>query len=121
MRRLLSALLLLVLPVSLHAQAPDKNGIAFFESKVRPVLVEHCYKCHSAEAQKNKRLKGALLLDTRAGLLKGGESGPALVPGKAKASLLMKALRHEDDLVMPPSKKKLPDSVLADFARWIDM
>jgi hypothetical protein len=89
----------------------------FFEARIRPVLVEHCYQCHSAEAQKLRKLKGGLLLDTRAGLRKGGETGPAIVPGKPGESLLLKALRH-DELRMPP-KGKLPEVVLADFEKWI--
>ncbi|MBY0523025.1 MAG: DUF1553 domain-containing protein [Gemmataceae bacterium] len=97
------------------ATAADPN-ITFFEQKIRPVLVKECYSCHSAEA---KKPKGGLLVDTRQGLLKGGDSGPALVPGKATESLLLKALRH-DEIAMPP-KNKLPDEVIADFERWIKM
>ncbi|MFP6737740.1 MAG: DUF1549 domain-containing protein, partial [Planctomycetota bacterium] len=88
--------------------------IEFFEKKIRPVLIERCYKCHSADS---KKLKGKLLLDTREGLLKGGESGPAIVAGKPEKSLLISALRYED-LEMPP-KNKLPDTVINDFVRWI--
>lgn len=108
-------LLLLVSPVS----AADEAGIAFFEKKVRPVLVQHCYACHSAEAQAKKKLRGGLRLDTKEGLLQGGDSGPAIVPGKAKESLLIKSLHYDGDLKMPP-KGKLPDRVLADLAAWID-
>ncbi len=90
-------------------------GADFFETKVRPVLVEHCYPCHSAQAGKQR---GGLRLDTRDGLLKGGDSGPALVPGKPSASLLVKAIRHVDDLKMPP-KSKLPDAAVADLVDWI--
>lgn len=102
------------------AQPPqDAQGVAYFESKIRPVLIEHCYHCHSAQAQANKKLKGGLLLDTRDGLRKGGDSGPGLVPGKPDDSLLIKALRYEATK-MPP-KGKLPDDVIADFARWVQM
>src|SRR5262245_47944818 len=94
---------------------PDARGIAFSESKIRPVLIERCYQCHSAEAEKNKKLKGGLLLDSREGVRKGGDSGPVLVPGKPADSLLIKALRHEDTK-MPP-KGKLADDVIADFVR----
>ena len=63
------------------AAEPSAEGLAFFEKKIRPVLVERCYKCHSAESEK---LKGELMLDTRVGIRKGGESGHAVVPGKLK-------------------------------------
>jgi hypothetical protein len=107
--------LLLVLPVGLApVHAADPIGVSFFEQKIRPVLVEHCYRCHSARA---KKPRGGLLLDTRAGILKGGDSGPALVLGKADKSLLLKALRH-DELAMPP-ERKLPDDIVADFEKWI--
>ena len=88
--------------------------MAFFEKKIRPVLVEHCYKCHSASSEK---VKGGLLLDTREGIRKGGESGHAVVPGNLKESLLISALKH-DDFEMPP-KKVLPAAVVADFEKWI--
>src|SRR5438105_4536195 len=81
----------------------DKAGIEFFEKKIRPMLVQHCYECHAADS---KKIKGGLLLDTRDGVRKGGESGAAVVPGKVGDSLLIEALRHEG-LEMPP-KQKLP-------------
>src|SRR5262245_27940171 len=74
---------------SAHADEPSAQAIEFFESKIRPVLAEHCYSCHSAHA---KELQGELLLDTRDGVLKGGESGPAIVPGNVEESLLIKAI-----------------------------
>jgi hypothetical protein len=92
-------------------------GIQFFESKIRPVLVTHCYECHSEKAPK---LKGKLLLDSKEGMLKGGISGSVLLPGKAKESLLIKALEHDGDTKMPP-KAKLSKEVIADFVRWIDL
>ena len=76
--------------------------------------MEHCYKCHSASSEK---VKGELLLDTREGIRKGGESGHAVVPGNLKESLLISALKH-DDFEMPP-KKVLPAAVVADFEKWI--
>src|SRR5438105_2927085 len=79
--------------------------LAFFEAKVRPALVEHCYGCHSREKGK---AKGGLELDTRSRVLRGGDSGPAVVPGKPDDSLLVKAIRYTDpDRSMPP-KNKLP-------------
>ncbi len=89
---------------------------AFFETKIRPVLVEHCYECHSASS---KEPKGGLLLDTREGIRLGGETGHAVVPGELEDSLILSAMRYED-FEMPP-EEKLPDSVIADFERWIRM
>ena len=91
----------------------------FFENKVRPVLSKHCYKCHSAEATK---VKGGLLLDTRESTLKGGDTGPALVPGDAEKSLLIKAIRYTDpDLQMPPKGEKLSDAQIAGLVAWVKM
>ncbi|MEO1997708.1 MAG: PSD1 and planctomycete cytochrome C domain-containing protein [Planctomycetaceae bacterium] len=97
--------------------ADNPRQVEFFESKIRPVLVQHCYKCHSAQAQSAGKLKGGLLLDNRAGLRRGGESGPAVVPGNLNKSLLLSAVRYED-LEMPP-QGKLPAAVIANFAKWI--
>ena len=92
-------------------------GVAFFESKVRPVLVEHCYKCHSVGAGK---AKGGLRLDSRASIRAGGDRGPAVVPGDPDASLLLTAIAHADpDLEMPPNKGRLAGSVLDDIKTWI--
>ncbi len=91
----------------------------FFESKIRPVLADNCYKCHSAGAEK---IKGGLTLDTRDGVLKGGDTGPAVVAGNLDKSLLITAVRYKDkDLQMPPSDKKLPDNVIADLEQWVRM
>jgi len=93
------------------------SGSSFFEQKIRPVLAEHCYKCHSSKATK---LKGGLALDSKERALKGGNTGPAIVPSKPEESLLLKAIRHADpDLEMPPKEPKLPDQVIADFEKWI--
>jgi hypothetical protein len=91
--------------------------LEFFEKKVRPVLVAHCYECHSADADGRGKLKAGLAVDTRAGLLKGGESGASVTPGKPAESLLLSAMKH-DGLEMPPNKK-LPPEVIADFEKWI--
>ena len=93
--------LLLLLSAPAVSAPPDAAGIEFFEKKVRPVLAEHCYKCHSAEAKKG--LKGGLALDSREASRKGGDSGPAVVPGEPDESLLVKAIRFTDDAMkMPP-------------------
>jgi hypothetical protein len=97
--------------------ADDADKIAFFEAKIRPVLVESCLKCHG-----ETKANGKLRLDSKAAVLKGGFSGPALVPGKAKDSLLIKAIRHEDpDLKMPTKGRKLSDAIIADFEKWINL
>ncbi|GDY09634.1 hypothetical protein LBMAG52_31200 [Planctomycetia bacterium] len=96
---------------------PDKKGIAFFEKRIRPVLVESCYECHSTK--EGAKLKGGLAIDSREGLLQGGETGPAIVPGSPEDSLLIEAIRH-DGLEMPP-EKKLPEMVIADFVAWVKM
>ena len=92
------------------------DDFEFFESKIRPVLVQHCYECHSADAANPK---GGLRLDQRDSTRRGGDSGPAVVPGKAGESHLLSVLKYEG-FEMPP-KGKLPDSVIADFERWIQM
>ncbi len=98
------------------AQADD--GTDFFERSIRPVLVTSCYGCHSAGSGKKR---GGLLLDSRQGLLRGGDSGPALVPGKPADSLVLKAIRYGDpDLQMPPDGPLAPEVVRA-FATWIAM
>lgn len=96
--------------------AAAADAVAFFEKRIRPVLVTHCYECHSAQASK---LQGNLRLDTAETLRRGGESGPAIVPGDPDASLLVQALRYEH-LEMPP-KGKLPSQVIADFEQWVSL
>jgi mono/diheme cytochrome c family protein len=102
------------------AMAADPAGIAFFEQKIRPVFVEHCYSCHSADA---KKLKGNLYLDSTEGWQKGGDSNKAvIVPGKPDESLLIRSIRHlEPDLEMPPKKPKLSDAIIADLVAWVKM
>lgn len=96
--------------------ADSTEQIAFFEKKIRPVLVQSCYECHSVESKKSK---GGLLLDSREAVLAGGTTGPALVPGKPDESLMIKALRYTDqDFQMPP-KQRLAPAVIADFETWI--
>ncbi|MEO1983654.1 MAG: DUF1549 domain-containing protein, partial [Fuerstiella sp.] len=96
--------------------ADDADRIAFFETRIRPVLIEHCYSCHSAKA---KEVKGSLLVDSAGGLLRGGDSGTALIVGKPDESLLMEALRYEG-LEMPPAAR-LPENVIRDFQKWVAM
>jgi len=127
MIRILSIFILLISPLVnsgfVFAQSrdnqPSKAGIQFFESKIRPVLVSECYGCHSASAKKNNKLEGELLLDTRAAMLKGGDTGPSIVPGDVGKSLLIAAIRHE--LFEMPPKNKLSKQVISDFEKWIKM
>jgi mono/diheme cytochrome c family protein len=101
------------------ATAPTAEQIEFFEEKIRPVFAEHCYTCHSDKAEK---VKGGLRLDTREALLKGGDSGPVIVPGNPDASLMIKAVRYEDkDLQMPPKNKKLSGEQIAALEDWVKM
>ncbi len=114
--KLLSLLFLLFLTTrKLSAQADNSE---FFEKKIRPVLAESCYSCHSS---KMKSPKGGLALDTKAGMLKGGVSGVAVIPSKPQQSLLLRAIRQTDlNLKMPPGDK-LSDAVIADFEQWITL
>ena len=98
--------------------AYDADGIAFFEQKIRPVLIEQCYSCHSEKAEK---LRANLLLDSKAGWQKGGDSGlPAVVPGEPDQSPLIAGVQHIE-LEMPPGKPKLSEPVIADFVAWVKM
>ena len=100
------------------AAEPTPQQLDFFEAKIRPVLVEHCYKCHSVKSDK---LKGSLYVDGRDGLLHGGDSGPAIVPGDPDKSVLIEAVRYgNEDTAMPP-KQKLPAPVIADLEAWVKM
>ncbi|HCN29198.1 MAG TPA: hypothetical protein DIT64_10715 [Verrucomicrobiales bacterium] len=101
-----------------HASIPA-DQLNFFEKNIRPVLVEHCHKCHSAESDK---VKGGFTLDTKQGLELGGESGhPGVTPGRPDQSTLYEAVTWANpDMQMPP-KNKLPADVIADIKKWIEM
>ncbi len=105
---------LYVVPATKPLLAED---LEFFETKIRPVLAQQCYGCHSAEA---KTRMGGLSLDTRDGIREGGMRGHAVVPGDLESSLILGALRYEGSLKMPPTGK-LSDGVVSDFERWIAM
>ena len=109
---------LLSLGFSLAGNArEDPASEAYFESHIRPILVKHCYDCHSVESGKSK---GGLRLDTRESTRAGGDTGAAVVPGNGDESLLLSAIRHSDpDLEMPPKEPKLPDQIVRDFEAWI--
>jgi cytochrome c553 len=116
--RIIFGLLLLAPAAIARAEAPSAQGVEFFEKHVRPVLVEHCYKCHSASAEK---LKGGLYLDTKEGVRKGGKAGAAIVPGEPEKSLLIKAVRREDDELAMPPKTPLAKEQVAALEAWVKM
>ena len=117
LKSLSSAGLLLIATVpSAVAEDLDSRGVDFFETRIRPVLVEQCQECHAADA---KQVRGGLLVDSREGLLSGGDSGPAIVPGKPEESPLIEALRFES-FEMPP-EGQLPRETIEDFVKWIEM
>ena len=95
-----------------------KESMAFFEKHIRPVLVERCYECHSTQARK---LKGKLLLDSRPGIAKGGESGAVLVPGDVDKSRLIQVIRWTDPDVQMPPKEKLTAQQIEKFEEWVKM
>src|SRR5437867_4722618 len=103
---------------TVRAAAPafSPEDVTFFETKVRPLLAENCYKCHSAKAEK---LKGGLRLDSREAVLKGGETGPVIEPGHPEHSRLVEAIGYRNvDLQMPP-KAKLSNGQIADLTEWV--
>ncbi len=115
------SLLSLLIPVVSSAADISPEGLKFFEAKIRPILATACYKCHS---QADGKTKGGLALDSKAGWTKGGETGPAIVPGDPDQSLLIKAVRYTDeDMQMPPSQsgKQLQPSQIADLEAWVKM
>ncbi|WP_442510685.1 PSD1 and planctomycete cytochrome C domain-containing protein [Novipirellula sp. SH528] len=99
-----------------HTAEPTADQLEFFEKEVRPLLAEHCYSCHSASA---KKLQAGLRVDTRAGMIAGGDSGASIEPGDPEASLFMEAVRYES-YEMPP-KGKLNDDQIATFEKWIQL
>ncbi len=101
------------------AAEPTRAQLDFFEGRIRPVLADKCYKCHSAQSEK---VKGGLLLDSREDLLKGGKTGPAIVSGDPDKSLLIEAIRYtNEDLQMPPKGEKLSTAQIADLTAWVKM
>ncbi|NOS69025.1 MAG: DUF1553 domain-containing protein [Verrucomicrobia bacterium] len=113
---------LLVVALGVGSSAAETSGpftpkqLEFFEQRIRPALINECYECHGAKKQ-----KGGLRVDFREGLLKGGDSGPALIAGDAKKSLLIQAINHETpDAEMPKSRPKLAEHVIADFVAWVN-
>jgi hypothetical protein len=102
----------------LPALSAQDAGIEFFEKRIRPILVEHCYECHAVSA---KKVRGQLLLDTRQGVRKGGVSGPVIEPGDPDKSLLIKAVRYTDPDTKMPKNGRLPAALIADLEAWVKM
>src|SRR5687767_7750604 len=100
-------------PVQLSAE-----GVEYFEKHIRPVLVERCYRCHSKDADK---VKGGLLVDSRDGLLKGGDGGPVLIPGEPGKSRLIIAIQGHDEEIRMPPKEPLAEAQVARFVAWVKM
>ncbi len=96
----------------------DPDQLRFFETKIRPVLADACYSCHSEDAGKTK---GGLAVDSRQALLLGGDSGAAIAPGNPRRSLLIQAVRWEDEDMRMPPKEKLSDEEIADLEKWVGM
>ncbi|MEM1225726.1 MAG: DUF1553 domain-containing protein [Planctomycetota bacterium] len=110
--------LLLTLTKADASQAQTADHADFFQARIRPVLVTHCYECHSAEAGQSR---GGLKLDTRQSMLTGGDTGPAVVPRSLSKSLLYESILYGDEAYPMPPKGKLPDSIIADFRKWIQI
>ena len=110
-----AACLLFVVPTAVNGQSYEPDSVEFFEAKIRPVLVRECYGCHSNQTG---QAKGGLKLDTRQGVMLGGDSGTSLVPGDLDESPLWSAINYED-YAMPPNKQ-LPADVIEDFRLWIE-
>src|SRR6476660_8337468 len=98
------------------AKQPTAEELQFFEKSIRPVLVEHCDKCHG-----EKKQWANLRLDSREGLLKGGDTGPAIVPGNPKESLIIQAVQEPDEKLRMPKEGKLTERQIADLMKWVEM
>src|SRR6266511_3181288 len=100
------------------APVPTADQLEFFETKIRPLLVERCYECHS---QGSNKVKGGLLLDTADGVIKGGETGPAIIPGDPDKSRLIVSVRYTDETLQMPPKAKLAGDQIDALVAWVKM
>ena len=117
-KNLITTILVLTVQLGGWMWAADSSvGFEFFERKIRPLLTENCYECHGPE----NKVKGGLRLDSREGWVKGGESGPALVPGEMEKSRLITAVRYRDKEFQMPPKRRLSDAQIADLEQWVKM
>jgi hypothetical protein len=101
-----------------HGRVMTEEELAFFEKRIRPMLVERCYACHSAESEE---LHGELLVDSRATLRRGGLTGPGVVPGAPDRSLVIQAVRYDDEAMQMPPEGKLTEEEIEDLVRWVQM
>ncbi|MEX0742404.1 MAG: c-type cytochrome domain-containing protein, partial [Phycisphaeraceae bacterium] len=95
--------------------ADEAAALEHFERRIRPVLAERCLECHGSS-----RARNGLRLDSAAAMLQGGDSGPAIVPGNAEASLLIRAISYHDSTLQMPPRNRMSEQVVADFVRWVN-
>ena len=112
--RLTCCILSIAFLLSANTAHADPQGVKFFETKIRPVLATRCYKCHGQKKQESE-----LRLDTYAAILKGGATGPAVIPGEPEEGLLMHVIKYEDEELQMPPDSRLSDQVIKDFKQWI--
>jgi mono/diheme cytochrome c family protein len=112
----LTLVIALAIAAQLSSARAGDAGVEFFETNVRPILVEHCYECHSV---RSKEPGGGLLLDSRQGWQKGGESGAVILPGKPDDSRLVMAVRYTNDALQMPPTGKLPAAAIAGLEAWV--
>src|SRR5437773_4532929 len=116
---LLRLCVLCAFAVNSSAAEISKADASFFDAKIRPIFVERCYQCHSHQSEK---VRGGLMLDSREGVLKGGDTRAAIVPGDPNRSLLIQAVRYtNEDLQMPPKGERLTPAQVADLEKWVKM
>ena len=117
-RRALQVLLVFVFVGPLHAANQEllSGDVEFFESRIRPILVNHCYKCHS---ESSKQSKGGLRLDSRESTIKGGDSGPAIIPGNVNDSLIIQAVAYDGGFYDMPPSGKLTEIQISDLKKWV--
>jgi hypothetical protein len=118
MPRILALLLFVVVETAISAEPGGQEGIEFFESRIRPIFVEHCYKCHSGQA---KRVEGGLRLDSPTALLNGGDSGAVVNPGRPDESVLIAAVSYAADVSNMPPTGKLNERSIADLRKWVKL
>ena len=117
MRSHLILMLLFVVPVVAAADEPSKEDLEFYNKRVRPILEKNCYECHS---QKADEVQSGLRVDERQAIIQGGDRGTAAEPGDGEGSLLISAVRWEDDDLQMPPEEKLSEKQIEILLEWID-